>query len=203
MTDPSTLLAEGRGDDAVAALLAAAADERPWIRERALASAARLPQARLLLPALEAALRDGGDAGRRNAARSLLASMAAPGALPGALRMLDRLLRHDADGDVRLLAASALGESANPASRDGLEAALEDGESNVAAAAADALGSLRDPRSAGALARAVSGGDPWRALAAVFALGRLGAARGLPALAAAMADPMLAAAAVEAIGELG
>lgn len=202
--DPvAELLAAGDAEGAAAHALATAGDERPWVRERALASVPRLRNARLLLPALESALRDGGDAGRRNAARSLLAAMSAPGALPGALRMLDRLTRHDPDGDVRLLAASALGESENPGARAALEAALVDDDANVAAAAADALGSLGDPRSVDALAAVTAGGDPWRALAAVFALGRIGAARALPALAAAVADPMLAGAAVEAIGELG
>ncbi|HEX8393495.1 MAG TPA: HEAT repeat domain-containing protein [Longimicrobium sp.] len=209
MSDPAwaeelaALLTAGRGGDAAERALAAAADERTWVRERALAALARLPHARLLLPALEGALRDGADAGRRNAARSILAALAAPGALAGARRALDRLVRHDADPDVRLLAASALGECANPEARAGLEAALDDADANVAAAAADALGSLGDPRSVEALAAVVAGGDPWRALAAVFALGRIGAARALPALAAATADPLLAGAAVEAIGELG
>ncbi|HST62889.1 MAG TPA: HEAT repeat domain-containing protein [Longimicrobium sp.] len=209
MSDPSrtdalaALLADGRGDEAAEHALALAADERPWVRDEALGALPRLPHARLLLPALESALRAGDDAGRRNAARSVLATLSAPGGLPGALRMLERLARHDADGDVRLLAASALGESCNPAARPGLEAALEDPDANVAAAAADALGGLRDPRSVDALAAVVAGGDPWRALAAVFALGRIGAARALPALGAAAADPLLAGAAVEAIGELG
>jgi HEAT repeat protein len=199
----AALLAQGRGDAAAEGALAAAADERPWVRDGVLHALPRLPHARLLLPSLEAALRAGDDAGRRNAARSVLAVLAAPGGLPGALRMLARLARHDPDGDVRLLAASALGESGNPAARPGLEAALEDADANVAAAAADALGTLRDPRSVDPLAAVVAGGDPWRALAAVFALGRIGAARALPALAAAAGDPLLAGAAVEAIGELG
>jgi HEAT repeat protein len=199
----AALLAGGRGDEAAEHALAAAADERAWVRERSLDALPHLPHARRLLPALEAALRDGDDAGRRNAARSVLASLAAPGALPGALRMLERLARHDADGDVRLLAASALGESCNPAARAGLEAALRDADANVAAAAADALGSLGDPRSVDPLAAVVAAGDPWRALGAVFALGRIGAARALPALAAAAGDPLLAGAAVQAIGELG
>jgi HEAT repeat protein len=197
------LLREGRADEAAARVLAGAADERAWVRERSLSALGQVRDVKALLPRLEDALRDGGDAGRRNAARAALAALSPEHGEPAPLRYLERLVRYDVDGDVRVLAASALGESGNPAARPALEAALADRDANVSAAAADALGSLRDPRSVGALAAVVRAGDPWRALAALFALGRIGAARALPVLGEAAADAVLAAAAVEAIGELG
>ncbi len=198
-----SLLRQGRAREAAALALEQVADERAWVREHALAALARLREMKALLPELEDALRDGADPGRRNAARAAFAALANAGGAGSTLRHLDRLTRYDPDGDVRVLAASALGESANPAARPALEAALADPVANVAAAAADALGSLGDPRSVEALAAIIRAGDPWRALAAIFALGRIGAARALPVLGEAASDPMLAAAAVEAVGELG
>jgi HEAT repeat protein len=197
------LLREGRADEAAARVLAGAADERAWVRERSLSALGRVAEVKALLPRLGDALRDGADAGRRNAARAALAALSREHGPLAPLRHLERLVRYDGDGDVRLLAASALGESGNPAARPALEAALADRDANVSAAAADALGNLRDPRSVDALAEVVRTGDPWRALAALFALGRIGAVRALPVMGEAAADTILAAAAAEAIGELG
>jgi HEAT repeat protein len=192
----------GFGGDA-AALLAAVGGDSARERERALESVRRVAGTDALLPEMEAALRDGGDAERRNAARSLLAALAAPGEGGGALALLERLTVEEADADVRVLAASALGESGNPEGRGALERALADPDPNVAAAAADALGSLGDPRALDALAATLRGGDPWRGIAAAVALGRLHDGRALPVLAEAARDPLLAAAAAEAVGETG
>lgn len=188
---------------AAAALLTAVSGESAWERERALGSVRIYPGAERLLPELEAALRDGGDAERRNAARSLLAALAAPGVSGGALPLLARLATAEADVDVRVLAASALGESGNPDSRAPLERALSDPDPNVAAAAADGLGTLGDPRALDALVEALGAGDAWRRIAAAVALGRLRDPRALPALAEAARDPRVAGAAAEAVGELG
>jgi HEAT repeat protein len=209
MSDPAAeaaervalLLAGGDGAGAAAALLAAAADERTWVRDRVLRAAHSLAGVRAVFPHLDAAIRDGADAARRNAARVVLAVLAAPEGAPGALRLLERLATTDADPDVRLIAASSLGETGNPRARAALEAVLPDADANVAAAAADALGNLGDPRSVEPLASLLTA-DPWRATAAVVALGRIGDPRALPALAGAARDPMLAAVAAEAIGEL-
>lgn len=195
-------LRRGEARDVAAALLAAAADEG-WERSRDLQAMRELGTARALLPPLEEALRDGADAGRRNAARSVLAAMAGPGGGVGVLRRLERLATGDLDPDVRVLAATALGESGNPAARPALERALADPDSNVAAASADALGELGDTRAVDALAAVLAGPDPWRAIAAAVALGRLRDARALPALGRAMGDPLAGPSAVEAIGEVG
>lgn len=87
------------------------------------------------------------------------------------------------DPDVRLLAASALGEAGNPAAAAPLMAALDDAEPNVAAAAADALGELRHAPAIEALARAARAESFWVRAAAVVALGRLEDERAVPALA--------------------
>ncbi|MET0399254.1 MAG: HEAT repeat domain-containing protein, partial [Longimicrobiaceae bacterium] len=195
-------MSERPGPDA-GALLAAVSGDSAWEREQALREVRAVARPEALLPELEAALRDGGDAERRNAARSLLAALAAPGAPGGALALLDRLATEDPDGDVRVLAASALGEAANPEARPPLERALADPDPNVAAAAADALGSLGDPRALDALAAALGGGDPWTRIAAAVAMGRLCDPRALPALAEAARDPVVGPAAAEAIGEIG
>lgn len=189
---------------AAAALLAAVSGEADWRREEALEKAHALPQERAeaLLPALEEALRDPQDAERRNAARSVLAALAAPGGVDAALERLARLAE-DPDADVRILSASALGESGNPEARSPLEGALGDPDPNVAAAAADGLGVLGDPRAVDALAAALRADDPWRGIAAAVALGKIGDPRALPALSAAVSDPLLGAPAAEAVGEIG
>jgi HEAT repeat protein len=157
------------------------------------------------LPRLEAALRDGADAARRNAARTTLAALAAPSVAdaPAVLERLGRLAAADADADVRLLAATALGESANPAAVAPLCGALGDPESNVAAAAADALGLLGDARATEPLSRLLDGTDGWLRVAAAVALGRIGDPRAIPALERAARDPALADAAASALGEIG
>lgn len=187
-----------------ASLLARVSGDADWEREQALAEVRSLPAAGVtaLLPALEEALRDARGAERRNAARSVLAALAAPAGSVEALRALQRLAR-DADGDVRVLSASALGESGNRAATPVLETALGDEDPNVAAAAADALGVLGDPHALPALIAALQADDPWRAIAAAVAMGMLRDARALPALSAAVTRPWVGPAAAEAIGEIG
>lgn len=187
-----------------ASLLARVSGDADWEREQALAQVRTLAPAdvAVLLPALEEALRDPEGAERRNAARSVLAALAAPAGSAEALGALQRLAA-DPDTDVRVLSASALGESGNPAACSALETALDDSDPNVAAAAADALGVLGDPRALPALITALRAEDPWRAIAAAVALGRLRDARALPALSTAVTRPWVGSAAAQAIGEIG
>jgi HEAT repeat protein len=200
------LLGSGRSDEAADAVLDAARAPGKWDEEAFRAGIQGVAGLERLLPPLEAALR-GDDAGRRNAARSALAALAAPGGMPAARARLSALVRDDADPDVRLLAATALGEAGHRDGRPALEAALADRDPNVAAAAADALGVLGDPRAVDALAAALAAAaaDPWRRVGLVVALGRLHDPRAIPALAAAGRDPNpnVAAAAAEALGETG
>jgi HEAT repeat protein len=199
------LLAEGRADTLAARVLREVAGDNAWRREVVLERLGALDGGGALVGPLVEALRDAADAERRNAARSSLAALAAPAAsaATGALERLGALARADADADVRLLAATALGESGNAAARPALEDALDDADPNVAAAAADALGALGVPEGLDALGRAATRGDPWRRVAAVVALGRLRDRRALPALGASLRDPLLAEAAVDALGGVG
>lgn len=198
------LIAEGRAAELAGAALAELASEQGWRRERALHRLCGVRGGEALLPPLEQGLRSGDDPERRNAARSALAALASPAARAeaAALGALDRLATADADPDVRLLAASALGESGNPLARAPLERALRDEWNNVVAAAADALGVLGDARAVPALAERVRNGDVWSRLAATVALGRIGDPAAIPALQEAALDLATAEAASAALGEI-
>jgi HEAT repeat protein len=199
------LLREDRADAAAAAVTEAARGDAPWDAERFGAALRGVDGAAALLPALEAGLRDD-DATRRNAARTALAALAAPGGPAEVRARLAALVRAETDADVRLLAATAAGESGHADLRPALESALDDREANVAAAAADALGALGDARAVDALADALGRTeDPWRRVSLVVALGGLGDARAVPALSAAVgdADPAVASAAAAALAEVG
>jgi HEAT repeat protein len=198
------LLREGRTGELVEDVLHDVASEATWVRAQALGRLAALPDASTLIDPLVAALRDPESAERRNAARSALAALAGPesGTATATLEVLSSLLRTEADSDVRLLTATALGESGNLRAAGELESSLGDPEANVGAAAADALGQLAARGSVGALAGALRRADPWVRVAAIVALGRIGDARAVPPLAEALADPMLAAAAAGALGEI-
>jgi HEAT repeat protein len=197
-------LASGRERELAELVLAALADDSSWTRDQALQRLCALTDYRALLPHLTEALADGGDAERRNAARSAFATLAAPRAArpETALAWLTELLS-SADADLRVLVASALGESENPGARPGLERALRDPHPNVVSAAVDALGLLGDPRAVNALVELAAEGEFWTRVAAVVSLGRLGDARALPALTRALREPWLAVAAAEALGEIG
>jgi HEAT repeat protein len=199
------LFVEGRAAPLNDRLLHELTSDSTWARDQALARLCALSDYEPLLEPLAASLSDDDDAERRNAARSALAALAgarAKAPVP-ALRLLFGLLGDDSESDVRLLAASALGESGNPKAREALEGALDDPEANVVSAAADALGILGDVRAVPALERVAREGDFWTRVAAVVSLGRLGDARALPTLAAALREPWLMSAAADALGEIG
>ncbi len=195
----------GRSPAAAEVLVRQLAGEGSWRRERILERLRASGRTDALLPHLAEALQDPADPERRNAARSALSTLASPGASSAetALATLGRLLYDADDPDVRILAATALGESENPLGRAPLEALLDDAEPNVRSAAAEALGLLGDGRAVPALSDALDGTTFWTRAAIVFALGRLGEPGGLPALGRAVHDPLLASTAAAAIGEIG
>lgn len=197
-------LAEGRAREFAEAVLRDLGDERTWRRQRARHRLAALTGAEPILPHLVAALHDDDNAERRNAARSALAALASPESptCRAALQHLGESAR-DPDEDVRILAASALGESGNPSAHTALAALLRSPSPNVAAAAADALGVLGDRRGVAPLAEILREGDFWVRVAAVVALGRIGGAEAVAALSRAVENPLLAPAAVEAMGATG
>jgi HEAT repeat protein len=184
-------------------LLAAIAADDGWARHQALerlrAEGAEPSRIRGLRDDLAAA-----DASRRAAARMALAALAGPGT-PAERPALDTLADalHDPDTDLRVLAASALGETGNPEAGALLIDALEDPEPNVVAAAADGLGELGQPRALRSLAALTRSSELWLRAAAVVALGRLRDERAIPDLAEAAKEPGLEAPLVEAIARIG
>jgi HEAT repeat protein len=187
------------------AILAALTGSDSMARERTLERLRRWSGGPALLPHLLAALGEGRNAGRRNAARSALAALASPGSVEdaAAVQATEGVLLESTDEDVRVLAATALGESGSPRAIGGLSSALHDPDSNVRSAAAEALGLLGDGRAIPALRGAIEENDRWTATAAALAIGRIGDSRGLEPLARALGDPWLASTAIEAVGMLG
>ncbi len=173
-------------------------------REHVLRGIGEVEGADVLVAPLMTALRSQDDASRRNAARSMLAALAGPGGVAEerALSALARALQ-DEDGDTRVLAATALGESANRAATRSLADALGDPEPNVSAALAEALGQIGDARAVDALGDAATTGPRWVRLAAVVALARIGDERATPALLEALQDPLLAEPALDGLGAIG
>ena len=133
MSDLAVLLREIAGDD-------------EWSRHEALERLRREGSGGVPLEQLRDALDDDDDASRRSAARMALAALASPASPDrrAAQEVLGRAVRSD-HPDLRVLAASALGEAGDPGAVGHLVAALEDGDANVVAAAADALGVLGHP----------------------------------------------------------
>jgi HEAT repeat protein len=144
------------------------------------------------------------DPGRRAGARMALGALAATDS-PSAARATEALLAAlaSADADLRVLAATAMGESANPAFLGALIQALDEDDPNVVAAAADALAALGRPGALAPLARLTEHPEFWVRAAAVVALGRLRDPSALPALARCAEVPGLEGAVVEAVRAIG
>lgn len=184
----------------VGTLLRDVAGENEWSRHAALERLRAEGLEASALPELSAALNDEGDAGRRSAARVILAALASPDS-PGsasALAVLRDSLR-SANADLRVLAASALGETGNREAGGDLIGALGDPDSNVVAAAADALGLLGHARALDPLTDLAAGGDFWLRAAAVVSLGRIRDARAIPVLARVGGEPGLEEPVIEAL----
>jgi len=148
-----------------------------------------------LLPALEVALRDGADAGLRNAAMEIYVRL---GAVAGPPLLV---LLSDADEEVRLFATVMLGAIKEPSAVPALIEALSDRDVNVRHAAASSLGQIGSPRAVPRLLDALREG-PWLQYPAVHALGEIGDPRATPGLFVLLEDEMLRAPAIEAIGHV-
>jgi HEAT repeat protein len=123
------------------------------------------------------------DPGRRAAARMALAALSDP-ASPSRDRATSALIGalEGDDADLRVLAASAMGESRNRELAVPLVEALKDPDPNVVAAVADALGELGHHSAVEPLGRLAEESSTWAATAAVVALGRLRDPRAIPVL---------------------
>jgi HEAT repeat protein len=200
-----SLFVAGRAGEFAELLLHELNSDSSWAREQALERLGALSDYEPVLKPLATALGDHDDAERRNAARTALATLAGPRAASptAALRKLRELIHSPQLSDVRLLAASALGESGNPAARHDLESALHDPQPNVVSAVADALGILSDTRAVPALLEVASKGDFWTRVSAIVALGRLRDPQAIPILTEALKESWLASAAANALGAIG
>lgn len=184
-------------------LLRSLGGESDWRRHRALE---RLREEGAS-PATVAALTDelgADDATRRAVGRMALSALAHPEspAHAGTQRRLRALLRAD-DPDLRILAASALGEAGDPSAAEDLVRALEDDSPNVVAAAAEALGQLGSARALPPLTRLLEAEDFWLRAAAVVALGQLKDSRAVPALSSLAGTAGLEKLVVEALRRIG
>jgi cellulose synthase operon protein C len=147
---------------------------------------------------------EGDDPGRRSGARMALAALASPASptADAALTRLSAALR-SSDADLRVMAASALGESGNDRAVGPLISALEDDDPNVVAATADALGALSHPSALRPLVSRLEDSSSWVRLAAVVAIGRLRDPAALPALEQVIGDTGLEGPLVEAVRAIG
>ena len=172
----------------------AVSDDSWNVRQAAIDALAGLAR-ESLLPSLEVALRDGADAGLRNAAMEIYVRL---GAVAGPPLLV---LLTDADEEVRLFAAVMLGAIKEPNAVPALIEALSDRDVNVRHAAAASLGQIGSPRAVPRLMEALREG-PWLQYPAVHALGEIGDPRATPALLVLLEDEMLRAPAIEAIGHV-
>ena len=142
----------------------------------------------------------GDNASRRSGARMALAALASPEspAREAAQETLREALS-SSDPDLRLLAASALGEAGTIAAGPALVDALDDPDDNVAAAAADALGELGYAPALDPLVRLATTSDFWVRAAVIVALGRLRDERAVPTLTELARTPGLEPPLVEAV----
>ena len=112
-------------------------------------------------------------------------------------------LLQDADSDLRIQAALALGEQQDPAAVEPLVRALDDPDANVRFHAIEALGRLRASDAVDALAAIVESGDFYLAFAAIDALALINDRRVAPRLAPLLARAELRDAVAAALGSLG
>lgn len=192
-----TVLALARSGlaEAVPPLLIAVSDESWPVRQ---AAAERLAafEPGVLLPALEAALRNDEDAALRNTAMEIYVKLGR-----GAVEPLLRLLS-DADEEVRDFAAMMLGSLRDPRAVGPLVRALGDADVNVRHAAAASLGHIGAAEAVAPLIEALKT-EPWLQYPAITALGEIGDPRATPALVELLDDELLRGPALEALGRLG
>ncbi len=197
-------LAEGRSAWLIEIVLDRVGVAPSWDRAQVLKGLSQVHGVERLLAPLSAALREPADAARRNAARSVLATLAAPESTVAehAIEVLGRDAREADDADHRILAVSTIGDAANPIATPYLLPLLDDQDENLAAAAAEALGESGDARAIEPLMRAATDGGRWVRLAAIAALGRIGDARAVPALRPVPEDSLLTKASLAALAEI-
>lgn len=184
------------GDEAVPLLVERLGDEAWRVRKAAIERLIACRDDGLVLPGLLAALADGENPGRRNAASEALVAMG--------VRAIDSLVVASAspDVDVRKLAIDALAAVGEGDCRIVFVGALADADVNVRAAAADALGGVGGVAELAELLRVGTDAAeaPLVRLSALRSLERLGASVCVEKLGDALAHPQLLPAALELLG---
>lgn len=112
-------------------------------------------------------------------------------------------LMDDPDADLRIQAALALGSQKRPEAVNALVHALDDADPNVRFHAIESIGKLASPLAINKLAEIAESRDFYLAFPALEALVRINDPVVAPRLAPLLSDPMLGAAAAEALGHIG
>ncbi len=137
-----------------------------WDRSHIIKRLREYPE-ELYLPLLEEALRDHENDTLRNGAMEFYRVLGSRG-----VPSLGRLLK-DRDDEVRVFAATLLGEIGDPSAVPLLIEALNDPAPNVRASAVEAVGRLGAPEAVEPLKRMISD-EPWVAMAAIKAMADIG-----------------------------
>jgi HEAT repeat protein len=181
--------------DAVPRLVERLGDPSWRVRKAAVERLAAQDDAAFVVRELVAALGDGENPGRRNAALEALTRFG-DAAVPTLLEA-----SHDPDVDVRKQVVDALGAIGACAAADRLTELLADPDPNVRAAAAEALGSLRARGVDDLLLDCVErDAEPLVRLSALRSLAKLRCPVPVARLEAALAEPLLRPAAFAALG---
>jgi HEAT repeat protein len=183
--------------DGIGPLRGAMADEDWRVRRAAVKSLAARRDA-ALVDGVIAALRDGHrDFSLLSSALELL-TLTGVDSTKALVRLMD-----DPDADLRIQAALALGSQRHPEAIEALVRALDDPDPNVRFHAIEALGKLASPAAIDKLAAIAESRDFYLAFPALEALVLINDPVVAPRIAPLLGDPMLSAAAAEALGHVG
>jgi HEAT repeat protein len=180
--------------EAIPPLLVAVADDSWSVRQAATETLAAFDPA-VLLPALEAALRDDENAGMRNASMEIYVKMGEPAVEPLLLLLSDR------DEEIRNFAAVMLGTLRDGRAVQPLIGALRDPNVNVRHCAATSLGQIGSEAAVLPLI-GVLRTEPWLQYPAISALGEIGDPRATVALLDLLDDELLRGPVMTALGNL-
>ena len=178
--------------------LGVAMGDEDWRVRRAAVKALAARRDEALVDGVIAALRDGHrDFSVLSSALQLL-TLTGVDSTKALVRLMD-----DADADLRIQAALALGSQRHPEATGALLRALDDTDPNVRFHAIESLGKLASPVAIDKLAAIAESRDFYLAFPAIEALVRINDPLIAPRIAPLLGDPMLSAAAAEALGHIG
>jgi HEAT repeat protein len=178
--------------------LSVAIGDDDWRVRRAAVKALAARRDEALVDGIIAALRDGHrDFSVLSSALQLL-TLTGVDSTKALVRLMD-----DADPDLRIQAALALGSQRHPEATDALLRALDDSDPNVRFHAIESLAKIASPSAIDKLAAIAETRDFYLAFPAIEALVRINDPVIAPKIAPLLGDPMLSAAAAEALGHIG